>query len=378
MDLPARLGKYLLQEFLGGGMSHVYKAQDTVLNRTVAVKILTEQGCGDPEAKARFLQEARLAGGFAHDNIIRVFDFGEDNGRPFMIMEFLKGETLREAIKHNHTGDLKNRLKIALQVTQALEYIHSLKIIHRDVKPDNVHIDGVTGRVKLMDFGIAKSQNVQLTRAGFTMGTPYYMAPEQVLGQHVTHLVDVYAFGVLLYELLAGLKPLSGDSVEKVFQKILNEPLPMEPLRQSGAPPSVRDLINRCTAKNPQDRIQSFELVKTELERILKGMSVPTPLPVPVATSTSTGVQAAAASSHQGSGQYTPSPMAAAAAADYSMSGRVTPGPIPQPDTMPEFMRRLPPRFHTQEWFIAIVALGVLMGIAVLGLILSAIVRLFS
>src|ERR1700757_1771380 len=137
MELPARIGKYELEEFLGGGMSHVYRARDTVIGRTVAVKILTEQGCADEEVKARFLAEARMAGNLAHDNILSIYDFGEDDHRrPFMVMEFLRGEDLRHAIKEGHTGDLRNKLKIAVQVARALAYIHAQKIVHRDIKPD--------------------------------------------------------------------------------------------------------------------------------------------------------------------------------------------------------------------------------------------------
>jgi serine/threonine-protein kinase len=351
-------------------MSHVYRAQDTVLNRTVAVKILTDQGCSDPETKARFLHEARMAGNFAHDNIIRVFDFGEDEGRPFMIMEFLRGETLRDAIKNKRTGNLKTRLRIAYQITQALQYIHTQKIVHRDIKPDNVHIDA-TGRVKLMDFGIAKSQSVSLTRAGFTLGTPYYMAPEQVLGQNVTHLVDVYAFGVLLYELIAGTKGVTADSIDKVFQQILNEPLQMEPVRQAGAPPSVRDLIHSLTAKNPQDRPQSFEEVGAELDRILKGMDT---MDIPVSTGTGTGMTAAAKT---GSGSFQmPAPPPPPPPAPRPVTVPRTPVTPAPAATLPAFMQKLPPRFHTQEWFIAIVALGVLFGITIVGGLLSALVRL--
>lgn len=270
MDLPARIGKYELQEFLGGGMSHVYRAQDTVLGRTVAVKILTESGSADPETKARFLQEARMAGNFSHDNIINVFDFGEEQGRPYIIMEFLRGETLKDAIKGSRTGDLQKKLDIALQLARALEYIHTKKIVHRDIKPDNVHLD-TAGRVKLMDFGIAKSQNVALTRVGFTLGTPYYMAPEQVLGQQVTTLVDVYAWGIMMFEMLTGMKPISGESIDKVFQQVLNEPLNLEPLRARGVPDSLVDLIRRCTAKSALERPSGFNVICSELERMMDG-----------------------------------------------------------------------------------------------------------
>ncbi|MBI3683740.1 MAG: serine/threonine protein kinase [Acidobacteria bacterium] len=349
MDLPARIGKYELQEFLGGGMSHVYRAQDTVLGRTVCVKILTDSGCADPETKARFLQEARLAGSFTHDNIISVFDFGEEQGRPYIIMEFLRGENLRDAIKNSHTGDLKSKLAIALQGARALEYIHSRRIIHRDVKPDNVHIDAA-GRVKLMDFGIAKSHNVALTRAGFTLGTPYYMAPEQVLGQQLSGQVDVYAFGILLFELLAGRKPIMGDSIEKVFQQILNEPLDLEPLRQAGTPAEMVSLVERCTAKQPQLRPQGFGAVCAELGRLLEE--------APAATPTRTGLSAVPA---HAAPQYRPQPVPA--------------GPAPS-DPLPAFMERLPERFRSQEWFIAIVAAGLILGMAAVVIILRVITRL--
>src|SRR5438477_581614 len=276
MELPARIGKYELEEFLGGGMSHVYRARDTLIGRTVAVKILTEQGCEDEEVKARFLAEARMAGNLAHDNVLSIYDFGEDeHHHPFMVMEFLRGEDLRHAIKNGHTGDSKSKLKIAVQAAHALEYIHSQKIVHRDIKPENIHIT-TAGVVKLMDFGIAKTEGLAMTRAGYVLGTPYYMAPEQVMGKEITEQVDVYAFGVLLFEIFAGVKPIQGDTVERIFYFILNEPLNLEPLERTGAPQSICNLVARCTAKQPHDRPQGFGPVLAELERLMEQQDAPT------------------------------------------------------------------------------------------------------
>lgn len=287
MQLPARFGKYELEKFLGGGMSQVYRATDTVLHRPVAVKILTDQGCRDEDTKKRFLAEARMSAAFRHDNVITIHDFGEIDGRPFIVMEFLTGEDLRSAMDKQHTGDLKKKLDIAIQASRALAYVHTKNIIHRDIKPENLHIDE-TGRVRLMDFGIAKAQNLSLTKEGFALGTPYYMAPEQVLGKPVTSASDVYAFGVVLYEMLTGLKPVSGETVESLFYLILNQKVDLAPLEQLGAPQALVQFVARATSKKPEERPQNFEAVIEELERILASLS-PKPQPAPAAVAATPG-----------------------------------------------------------------------------------------
>jgi serine/threonine-protein kinase len=266
VQTAGRIGKYELEQFLGGGMSHVYRATDTLIGRNVAVKILTAQGCADPETKARFLAEARMAGNIQHDNIIRIYDYGEDDGRPYMVMEFLVGQNLNEALQNGSAGDFEQKLRIAAQIARALEYVHSKGIIHRDIKPDNIHLDA-DGKAKLMDFGIAKTSGLSLTKAGFSLGTPYYMSPEQVLGQDVGVPADIYSFGILLFEMFTGVRPLTGDTVERLFYLILNEPLDLEPLHRAGSPEWLIDLITRCTAKKASDRPSNFTIIGEELER---------------------------------------------------------------------------------------------------------------
>ena len=269
MDLPAHIGKYELEEYLGGGMARVYRARDTVIGRTVAVKILVESGNQDSDTRERFLAEARTAGNISHDNILGIYDFGEDEQYgPFMVMEFLRGENLRQAIKNGRTGDLRRKLQIALQVARALEHTHSLKIIHRDLKPENIHIT-TSGQVKLMDFGIAKREGLDLTRTGYMVGTPYYMAPEQVSGGPITPQVDVYAFGVLLFELLTGTHPIVGETMERVFYAVLNEPINLDQLRECRVPEPAVQLVGQCTAKVAADRPPGFEPVCAELERAI-------------------------------------------------------------------------------------------------------------
>ena len=280
METPQWVGKYEIEQFLGGGMSHVFRARDSVLGRRVALKMLTAGAMADPRAKSRFLEEARTASNLRHENIISVYDFGEDQGRPFMVMEFLEGESLREAIANGSLGGMERRLKVALQVGRAIDYIHARKIVHRDIKPENVHVE-LTGRAKLMDFGIAKNDlertaELSATLPGMTLGTPYYMAPEQVLGRPLTAHADIYSYGIMLYEILTGVKAVNADNVEKIFQQVIYEPLRLEPLTAAGVPVVVMDLIVRCTSKQMVQRPSNLGVVCDEIERVLdEGRDLP-------------------------------------------------------------------------------------------------------
>ena len=194
----------------------------------------------------------------------------------YMVMEFLQGEDLRGAIRHGNTGDLRKKLKIAIQIARALEYVHRAKIIHRDIKPENVHIN-TAGVVKLMDFGIAKTEDLSVTRAGYVLGTPYYMAPEQVKGEKITELVDVYAFGILLFELLA--RAEADRRRDRGADLLQHSPRTARPVARciAAAIAAVRDQPGgRCTAKAPADRPQDFGAVAAALEAARDDLDAPT------------------------------------------------------------------------------------------------------
>lgn len=266
-----QLGKYKFEQFLGGGMSHVYKARDTLINRIVVVKILTDSGMHDEDTKKRFLREAQTAGAISHENIIRVYDFGEHEGRPYMVMEYLEGNDLRASIQQGQLPGVLEKLRVLVQLARALKHIQELGIVHRDLKPDNVFMSK-TGQVKLMDFGIAKTKDLSITRTGYTLGTPYYMAPEQVTSKDVNERADIYAYGIVMFELFTGVKPFRAENVHEVFFKILNEPLDAAPLVEAQVPTSVIELVKRCTEKDQTKRPQTFGEIITELDAVLKTM----------------------------------------------------------------------------------------------------------
>jgi serine/threonine protein kinase/HAMP domain-containing protein len=269
-----QVGRYQIQGRLGeGAMAVVYKAFDPSINRTLAIKFLRPQLCIDDEYRSRFLREARAAGNLSHNNIATIYDVGEVEGQPYIAMELLDGEPLDDIMDKGTTLPMREVLEIGIQLARALDYAHSRGVIHRDIKPSNlVRLKG-TRNIKVTDFGIAHietREGAQQTRMGSVLGTPQYMSPEQALGQTVDGRSDLFSVGVVLYQLVTGQKPFSGDSLMGLMQSIVkDEPKPPEQWRPD-IPPSLRRIIKRCLAKQPDKRFASGGELADALIKVLR------------------------------------------------------------------------------------------------------------
>jgi serine/threonine protein kinase len=263
-----RIGKYDVIDLLGrGGMGLVYRAFDRQLNREVAIKTVTEGFTGDQEMLQRFYREAAKTGALKHPNIVIVYDLGEQDGFPYIVMEYLSGDPLDRIIQSGQPQPLAYKLKIIEQVCYALGYAHRNDVIHRDVKPANVIVQ-TDGIVKLLDFGIARQEKTDghLTRTGHVIGTLQYMAPERLKNEAFDGRSDIFSVGIMLYQLLTGQLPFTGDY--SIVQKILTEQHP--PLRQflRDYPPALETILDRALAKNPNDRYSTADEMATEVSSL--------------------------------------------------------------------------------------------------------------
>jgi serine/threonine-protein kinase len=305
-------GRYRIERKLGaGGMADVYLAEDQELGRRVAIKILNGRHANDDQFIERFRREAKNAAALNHPNIVSIYDRGNAEDTYYIAMEFLDGRTLKELIIGRGAAPINVAIEYARQILSALRFAHRHGIVHRDIKPHNVLVDG-EGRVKVTDFGIARAGTSQMTETGSIVGTAHYLSPEQAKGGEVDPRSDLYSLGIVLYELLTGKTPFDGETpVEIAMKHLSTPPKPPSQLRPD-IPRELDMVVMRALAKNPDERYQSADEMEGDLERVARGARVS-------ATTADTATQvlrspaaAAAAASATGATMIAPPPASAA------------------------------------------------------------------
>jgi serine/threonine protein kinase len=285
METPEKIGKYeVLSQIATGGFGVVYKAWDPFIKRQVAIKMCVTP---DEEVRARFRQEAQFVGNLVHRNITLVFDFGVEGGVPYIVQEYLTGFDLDQLARAGALRDPRAIVAILLQVCEGLDFAHCRGIVHRDIKPSNIRVLE-DGTVKILDFGIAKSKDagLKLTQTGIALGTAGYLAPEQIQGATIDARTDIFALGVVAYELITRVRPFQGSSLSNVLYKILNEDPPSPGLLNPACSPQLDRLITRCMAKEPELRFQSA----AELFTALRSIAVAEAAGVDTSRETTTGI----------------------------------------------------------------------------------------
>jgi eukaryotic-like serine/threonine-protein kinase len=274
--MSSKIGKYEVLDVLGrGGMGVVYKAYDPILDREIALKTMTADGLKDPVLKERFYREARAAGRLRHPNIVTIYELGEENSVPFIAMEYIHGSDVHAVIKGQHEVTFEQKLRIVVQLCRGLAYAHKAGIVHRDVKPSNIRLTD-DNQVKILDFGIARLvTSTTMTSGGMVLGTIHYMAPEQIKGAHVDRKSDIFAVGIILFEILTCKKPFDGDNTASVLFNILHEP------HQKMDPPIdeqfavIGRVLNKALDKDPARRYFSADEMGDDLEHFLHSFAPP-------------------------------------------------------------------------------------------------------
>ena len=263
-------GRYRLEARIGaGGMSTVYRALDETLQRQVAIKLMNREVTSDSDQLERFRREARAVAQLSHPHIVGVIDAGEDEGRPYIVFEYVEGETLKERIRRNGRLPIAEAVAYGIEIARALGAAHARHIVHRDVKPQNVLIDE-EGSAKVTDFGIARTLDEEgLTADGRVLGTTDYVSPEQALGQDVTGQSDLYSLGIVLYEMVTGDVPFKGDNQVAVAMKHVREEIPDVQYRRPEVSSALAAVIDTATAKRRQERYADDAELIADLEDVL-------------------------------------------------------------------------------------------------------------
>ncbi|MEM3112578.1 MAG: serine/threonine-protein kinase [Candidatus Anstonellales archaeon] len=272
IGIGSEIGGFKIEEVLGrGGMGVVYKAHELSLNRKVALKVLSQKLSSDQEFIQRFKREAQIIASLDHPNIVRVLAYGEEKGLYYFAMEYIKGKDLSQIFKEKPNISLEEALQITAQIANALIEAEAKGVVHRDLKPTNIMIDD-KGRVKITDFGVAHLQetDVKLTRTGWFLGTPEFASPEQARGESLDIRSDIYSLGVILYWMLTGKPPISGDSPQAVLIKIATEPLPPIQKINPSIPESICRLIERMTAKDLNQRFQNAKELSNAIDECIQ------------------------------------------------------------------------------------------------------------
>lgn len=265
---PTRIGRYeLLQKIGHGGMGVVYRGRDTVIGRLVAVKMLISDIDVSDETRQRFFREAKSAGQLTHRNIITIYDFGEESGRAYIVMELLSGESLTAVLARPVKLPVEQQTEIMMRISEGLAFAHSRGIIHRDVKPANLFLT-TDGQVKILDFGVARIASSKLTRSGLLVGTPDYMSPEQVMGMVVDQRSDVFSAGAVFYQLLTGRKPFAAKRLPDVLNRVRLQP--PDPITEAEAPPDLAAIVMKALEKDPLQRYQRIVEMLASLTRFLQ------------------------------------------------------------------------------------------------------------
>src|SRR3954451_15626649 len=264
---------FVTRKLCSGGMADVYLAEDQELGRRVALKLLNDRHANDEQFVERFRREAQSAAGLNHPNIVSIFDRGQAEGTYYIAMEYLDGRTLKELLVRNGPTPVPIAIDYARQILSALSFAHRNGIVHRDIKPHNIVV-GTDGRLKVTDFGIARSGASQMTEAGSIVGTAQYLSPEQARGAPVDARSDLYSLGIVLYEMLTGKVPFTGDAPVEIAMKHLSAvPEPPSKLRPD-VPHDLDAVVLRALAKDPDQRYGSAEEMDADLARVARGVAV--------------------------------------------------------------------------------------------------------